>query len=161
MSNSYDVKYDSIGYRTELPYQESPVPSTLGEFVFKHPLNTFYPLGLAEKGRYHVAFFFKQPLGPNVYVQDDKPFTYTTHCLEHTIVDKGGTIIGALFSTDRSRTKLGNYKLYVGTPKIQDTMAGFPIISDNWGTHAYWSDNGVLIIPTTIKSQFIITDARD
>lgn len=158
MSN---VTYNIDGFLPELPYTTSPIPDTLGEFEFKYGLNTFYPIGLGAKGRYHIVFFFKRPLGTTVYIQDDKPFTYTNHCLEYSIVDKGGTVIGVLFSTDGSRTKLGQYKLYVGTPKPVDTMVGFPVISDNWGTHAYWSDNGVLIIPTNISSQFIITDARD
>lgn len=145
-----------------LPNIESPVPELTGTFQFVYALNIFYPLGKATKGRYHVVIFFKSPLGSTVYITNSNPFTYTSYCQEFMLTDKGGLVIGVLFAFDESRAHLSPYKLYVGNTDVSKDMTGFPVASEVAGTHAYCSDNGILLIPAYVNdAPFVIQDEKD
>lgn len=148
------------GFLKFLPSNNSPIKEDLSPFPFTYSLNRFIPLGRAAKGRYHVALFYKAPLGKDAYILDN-PFVYASYCYELPITDKGGLVIGSLFVADASRVRLGVYKFWVGTLGKHD-LIGFPVASETKGTHAFVSDDGVLFIPAFMHdAPFIIKDEKD
>lgn len=126
-------------------------------------VNRFFCLGKAPKGRYHIVMLYNQPIGNELYVVADAPFSYTSYCVEYVLTEKGGTPIGVLYDVDARRADITDLRLYVGDPKeVPTQLMPFPVSNDNERVYAYASDSGVLLIPTSVEqAPFLVLDEKD
>lgn len=126
-------------------------------------INRFFCLGKAPKGRYHIGMLYNVPLGDELYVFSDAPFSYASYCVEYVLTEKGGTPIGVLYDVDARRADFNELRLYVGNTKdVPTKVMPFPVSNDNERVYVYASDSGVLLIPTSVEdAPFIVLDEKD